>query len=165
MNNMRIMIIDDDQGHLTSLEDALSLNDYDVQAFLNPIEAVEVYKSENFDVVITDYKMPQMDGIQVLKAVKKFNPDAYVLIMTGFANKDNAIDAVNHGAYFFFRKPIDLRRVYSTLEKIENEIRERREELSLIAFAKEYKKLKGLLQSFDQIKNEISTLHGDKHEK
>ncbi len=165
MNNLRIMIVDDDQGHLESLKEALLLNDLQVSAFLNPIEAIEEYRKEHFDVVITDYKMPEMNGIDVLQTIRKINPEAYVLIMTGYANKDNAIEAVNNGAYFFFRKPLDLHIVYETLERINKEIRKRREELDMIAFAKEYKKLKGLLKSFDNLKKDIVSLHGDTHEK
>ncbi len=165
MNNLHIMIVDDDRDHLESLKEALTLNDFDVSTYENPVEAVEAYKVEPFDVVITDYKMPEMNGIEVLRAIRKHDPEAYVLIMTGYANKDNAIEAVNNGAYFFFRKPIELQLVIETLDQIEKEMRKRQEELNMIAFAKEYKKLKGLLQSFDDLKKDISSLHGETHEK
>ncbi len=165
MNNLRIMIIDDDQGHLESLKEALTLNDLQVTDFLNPVEAIEEYRRETYDVVITDYKMPEMSGIDVLRAIRQINPEAYVLIMTGYANKDNAIEAVNNGAYFFFRKPLDLQKVFETIEQIAGELHKRREELDMIAFAQEYKKLKGLLKSFDNLKKDISSLHGETHEK
>jgi len=156
---LRIILIDDDLAVLGSLSEALNLHGYPNRKFSDPQEAVELYKWEKFDVVITDIKMPEMNGIEVLKAVRKHNQDAAVIILTGYADTNNAITAVNEGAYAFFHKPPDLKSLLATLSKIEKELLEIQNkenvEVDLMRLYLEYKDLMNTFKSRQNTKDGI----------
>lgn len=143
--NLRVMIVDDEEIHLRSVDKALRLNNYKTLTYTSPETALAGYDPEKVDVVVTDFKMPQMTGIELLKALKKRNPEVYVVIMTGFADKDNAIDAVNNGAYFFFRKPIEIKEMLNVFDRIKKEMSAREKEKKLIQLAREYRKIQNIL--------------------
>ena len=69
--------------------------------------------------------MPEMNGIEVLQAVRAHDPLVYVILMTGYANVDIVIEAVNYGAYAFFRKPLNFHELMETVWKIEKELTNR----------------------------------------
>ena len=121
VNSLKIMLIDDEPEILDCLSAALALKGFPSEQFCNPKAAIETYMSEEFDVVISDFKMPEMNGIEVLKAVRKHDPNAYLIILTGYSDVDNAIAALNNGAYAFFRKPLDINELLQILYKIEEE--------------------------------------------
>jgi len=73
---LKIMIIDDDLNSLHSLSRALSLHGYSTDYFDDPFEALKSYNSSDYDVIATDYKMPGMDGLTLIKAIKGINPQA-----------------------------------------------------------------------------------------
>lgn len=104
---MKILMIDDDRDGLSYFGEWLNAHGHTTSQLSDPCEAVDLYRSERFDVVITDFKMPGMNGIDVLKAVKAHNPEACVIILTGYADLHNTIPALNHGAFAFFTKPLD----------------------------------------------------------
>ena len=114
---MKILIIDDDPLHLSSLETSLIVRNYQCRSFLSPGAAIEAYQSEPFDVIITAVKMLEITGEEVLKKVRRINPKAKVILITGF--DDVKIKAGERsGAYAFFRKPIVINDLIHTLEKI-----------------------------------------------
>jgi DNA-binding NtrC family response regulator len=104
-----ILIVDDEQMVLTSLESFLSLEtDYQVQTFLSPLEALEYAKENDIHLVISDYLMPDMDGISFLGQVRDLKPDVTRIILTGYADKENAIKAINEiGLFQYLEKPWD----------------------------------------------------------
>ena len=105
----RILIVDDEQMVLTSLESFLTLEtDYEVQAFLSPVEALEYARESDVHLVISDYLMPDMDGISFLGQVRDLKPDVTRIILTGYADKENAIKAINDvGLFQYIEKPWD----------------------------------------------------------
>ena len=119
---MKILLLEDDIACLESLERALQPTGFECVSFHDPVEALKAFKKESYDVVVTDIKMPVMNGIQVLKKVKKMNPETYVIILTGFADVNNAVEALNNDSYAFFRKPINLEGFLHVLTKIEMEL-------------------------------------------
>jgi len=125
--SLNIMLVDDDKGSLDALADALTISGFDVEPFMDPVKAIESYSAERYDVVVTDINMPEVSGIDLLDRVRRINPAACVIILTGFADIENAIAANNQGAYGFFRKPLDILRFLETLEKIEREQRQRKD--------------------------------------
>lgn len=150
---MNLMIIDDDSSILESLKRALKPSGHKCFSYQNPRRAVEAYQSGGFDAVLTDVRMPEMDGIEVLKAVRAINPRAYVIILTGYCDLETAIQAINNGAYAFFSKPLNLSDLIATLNKLEKnqtEIRRREEEHSELAV--EYSRLK---QAYSDLKSLI----------
>ena len=118
------MLIDDDMGVLESLGESLSSRGFSIKPFKNPKNAIEAYRSDKFDVVITDLKLPGINGFEVLRAVRARNPEAYVIILSSFDDPDNLEKAMNNGAYKFYRKPLlDMEDFVDTLYKIEQQMK------------------------------------------
>jgi len=146
------MIVDDELPILESLKMALRPTGYECTVFQNSREAVESYRHERYDVVITDFMMPEMNGIELLKAIKQIDPDAHVIILTGYADIENAIAAVNNGAHAFFRKPLDFRDFMQTLRKIEERLSgAKQKDIDKEVFIAEYEKLKVAFESLQSV--------------
>jgi DNA-binding NtrC family response regulator len=119
--DLNILLIDDDADILESLHTALEPAGYRCDKFTVPEKAVEACYQHQYDVVITDMKMPGLNGIEVLKMVRSFDRQAIVIFITAYGDRETAAAAVNHGAYAFFGKPVDFAELMETLEKIEKE--------------------------------------------
>ena len=104
-----IVIVDDEEMVLTSLNSFLNLEtEYTVKSFTNPLEALEFIKMNAVDLVVSDYLMPEMDGISFLGEVRKARPNVPRIILTGYADKENAIKAINEvGLFQYIEKPWD----------------------------------------------------------
>ena len=104
-----IVLVDDEEMVLTSLRSILALEtDYGVQTFTSAAEALEFINSQNVDLVLSDYLMPEMDGITFLAKVREIKPEIPRIILTGYADKENAIKAINEvGLYQYIEKPWD----------------------------------------------------------
>ena len=104
-----ILIVDDDDLVVSSLRGVFSLQtDYEIHEASDPIKALELVGRTPFDVVLSDFLMPQMNGIDFLKEVRRVQPDAVRLLLTGYADKENAIRAINEvGIYHYLEKPWD----------------------------------------------------------
>ncbi|UCE02436.1 MAG: sigma-54-dependent Fis family transcriptional regulator [Candidatus Latescibacterota bacterium] len=104
MPGEKILIVDDEQSMCQYLTIMLQKEGYDVTAVQRGVDALREAKSRRFDLVITDVKMREMDGIQVLSGLKAISPDLPVVIMTAYASQKSAIDAVNKGAFHYLIK-------------------------------------------------------------
>ena len=104
-----IVIVDDEEMVLTSLSSFLNLEtEYKVESFTNPEKALEYVKTSEVDIVLSDYLMPEMDGISFLHEVRKVKPNVPRIILTGYADKENAIKAINEvGLFQYIEKPWD----------------------------------------------------------
>jgi DNA-binding NtrC family response regulator len=102
-----IVLVDDEDMVVTSIRSFLALEtDYEVKGFTSPAEAIEFVQSHRVDVVISDYLMPEIDGISFLSRVKTIQPEATRILLTGYADKENAIKAINDvGLYQYIEKP------------------------------------------------------------
>lgn len=105
----RVMIVDDEEMILTSLRSLLELDtDYDVTTFTAAKEALESLSSNHVDLVISDHAMPDMTGIDFLGKVKEIDPNITRIILTGYADKESAIRAINEvGLFQYIEKPWD----------------------------------------------------------
>jgi response regulator RpfG family c-di-GMP phosphodiesterase len=114
----RVVIIDDEPMVLQSLRSFLTLEtDYDIETFDSPAAALEAAKLNPVDLIMTDYLMPGMNGIELLLAMKKIHPYATRVLLTGYADKENAIKAINEvGLYQYIEKPWDNEAVRLTIE-------------------------------------------------
>ncbi len=128
----KILIVDDDQGMREFMEIMLLQEGYDVTSIGEPLKAVDLCRKRDFDLIITDLKMPKINGIEFLKIIKDQSPDAIVILITAYASGETAINAMKEGAYDYVEKgqSIDeLKKVVrSALAKrgsIENEIPEK----------------------------------------
>jgi DNA-binding NtrC family response regulator len=104
-----VLIVDDEEMVLTSLKSFLTLEtDYEVLTYTSPKKALEEVKDRPIDLVIADYLMPEMNGLQFLKAIKETHPHATRILLTGYADKENAIKAINEvGLFQYVEKPWD----------------------------------------------------------
>ena len=100
----KILVVDDEQSMTQFLGIVLRKEGYQVTTVNSGREALDKIRMEPFDVVLSDIKMPGMDGIQVLQAIKKHDPNIPVVLMTAFASQQSAIDAVNLGAFQYLLK-------------------------------------------------------------
>jgi len=107
--NATIVIVDDEEMVLTSLSSFLTLEtSYTVKTFTSAREALAFIVEESIDLVVSDYLMPEMDGISFLAEVKKIRPEVPRIILTGYADKENAIKAINNvGLFQYIEKPWD----------------------------------------------------------
>jgi two-component system response regulator HydG len=104
MGHERVLVVEDEEGMREFLKILLGKERYEVAACECGKDAIEKFKEESFNVVITDVKMPGMNGIEVLSAIKEIDPQVPVIIMTGHASMETAIDAVNKGAFAYLLK-------------------------------------------------------------
>lgn len=102
-----IVIVDDEEMVLTSLVSFLKLEtDYTVKTFVSAQKALEYIANESIGLVISDYLMPEMDGITFLSKVREICPEVPRIILTGYADKENAIKAINDvGLFQYIEKP------------------------------------------------------------
>jgi DNA-binding NtrC family response regulator len=102
-----IVLVDDEEMVVTSIKSFLMLEtDYEVRGFTSPAEALEFLEKNRADVVVSDYLMPDIDGISFLAKVKHLQPEATRILLTGYADKENAIKAINDvGLYQYIEKP------------------------------------------------------------
>ena len=117
---MKVLIVEDEKIKRITLADALLKEGYDVMVSENPIEALNIFKEREFDVVITDIRLPQMDGLDFLKEIKTLKPDTTAIVMTAYATVDTAIKAMKLGAYDYITKPFSSEELILILERLKD---------------------------------------------
>ncbi|MDQ6967815.1 MAG: response regulator [Mariprofundaceae bacterium] len=108
MNGARLLIAEDDEALAALLEEYLSENGYDITLCHRGDDALEKINQEHFDIVLTDIVMPGADGLTVLAAANKDPITTLVVLMTGYSGIEDALHAVEQGAYDFVSKPFQL---------------------------------------------------------
>src|SRR5690348_8685320 len=104
----KILIVDDEPGVLLTTTAILQQEGYDVEPAATGTEAVEAIRQRHYDLVLTDLKMPGIDGLGVLAEVRKRSPLTVTVMMTGYGSVNSALDAVQLGAYEYLLKPIEV---------------------------------------------------------
>ena len=117
-NGRHILIVDDEPLVRRSLSELLTLSGYVVSAASNGREALDLLKSYTTDIIITDMKMPEMDGMHLLKQIKTDYPDIPVILITGYGSIENAVDAIKEGAYDYITKPIVDSEIKIVIERL-----------------------------------------------
>jgi len=103
----RVLIVDDEEEFVNALSKRLRIRDYDVTTSLSGEEALEKMKHYLFDVVILDVAMPGMSGIETLREIKKIKPLTEVIMLTGHATVESAIEGMKLGAFDYLLKPCE----------------------------------------------------------
>jgi len=116
--DFKICVIDDEEIIRITIKDELTDSGYDAYEFENPLVALNFIKKEKPEVILTDVKMPQLDGISLLKEVKKISPASQVIVMTAFGSIQDAVEAVKLGAFNYLTKPFKQVELNNTLEQI-----------------------------------------------
>jgi DNA-binding NtrC family response regulator len=114
----KILIVDDEPDMLRLLSMILrDKTSYEITTTNNPIEAIELAKKGGFDLVLSDLKMPGLDGIEIIEAVKKVDEDVPVIIITAFASVESASEAIQKGGFDFITKPFRKEQILFTIDK------------------------------------------------
>jgi signal transduction histidine kinase len=111
----KILVVEDEVGSRLTLCGILEDAGYEVTGVEKGTEALEVIRDGNFNVIITDIRLPDVGGMLVLELAKEVNPDVAVIMMTGYASIETAINAVNEGAYAYFVKPVNIDEMKTTI--------------------------------------------------
>jgi DNA-binding NtrC family response regulator len=104
----RLLLVDDEVGYLEVLSKRLAHRGYDVTTASSGAEAIRALRNWEFDLAVVDLKMEDMDGIEVLKVLKRMDPALHVIILTGHGSERAARDGIAHGAFDYLIKPIGL---------------------------------------------------------
>ena len=131
-NSAKILVVDDEKGMCESLRALLSKAGYKVKSEDRGEEALKTIEKNDFDLVITDIKMPRVSGMDILKAARGKNEDALVILMTAYASLESAITAVNQGAYDYLLKPIEFSDLKLTIQRALEKRRADREKADLV---------------------------------
>ena len=132
----RIMLIDNEAGLCRMMEAVLRDQGYQIKAYTNPVQAVADFTAGSFELVISDIKMPEMDGLEVLQHLRRRDPEIPVIMITAFATVEMSIQALRRGAYDMLTKPFEpdelIYRVKNALQHhaLLEENRELKEELT-----------------------------------
>ena len=112
-----ILLVDDESIVRNSLKDVLALNGYRVQTAENGKDGIDKLKGSDYDLVVTDLVMEPVNGLELLEAAQKLDPDSIVVLMTGYATVESAIDAIRKGAYDYLLKPFQIQNLLLTIQR------------------------------------------------
>ncbi|AXH14125.1 response regulator transcription factor [Malaciobacter mytili] len=115
LSNIHVLIVEDDEMTAYVIKQSLSFHCKKVDIANNGIEGFEMYESKKPDVVIADINMPEMNGLEMVKALHEISPHLPVIIMTSYDNSENMLESINQGAYSYLRKPIKIEELQTAL--------------------------------------------------
>jgi len=122
MESMKILVVDDEAPIRDMIRKGLSqMGGYHVEVAQNGVEAIEKLEKDVFDLVLTDLKMPEMDGLELLKTIKGTRPEVMVILVTAFGSIETAVEAMKIGANDYITKPIDLNELLIHVSKAQKE--------------------------------------------
>ena len=117
MNSAKILVVDDERIICAGCEKILGEAGYQVKTTLSARKALEMLKEESFDIVITDIKMPELSGIELLEIVRKEYPEITVIVITGYSTVETAVEAMKLGAFDYLPKPFTSDQVILVIKK------------------------------------------------
>ncbi len=115
---INILIVEDDANQRTILTGFLRKQNYSVEDTGKPAEALSIIKEKRVDVVLSDLRMPDMDGYELLKEIKKINPEISVILLTAFGSVETAVESMKEGAYDFLTKPVNLDHLVKKISQV-----------------------------------------------
>ncbi len=127
----KLLIVDDEKVAMKNLEHVMKKEGYAVTASQSGTNALTLLEKQPFDVVLTDLRMEKVDGMQILKRCRESHPDTEVILVTGYATLENAVEAMKHGAFYYIAKPYRLEEVRKVVAEALEKIRLKRENRSL----------------------------------
>lgn len=127
MSSLKILVADDEPLIRNFIRETLTRKNFDVSVAENGEEAIRLFEKEDFDVVFSDMKMPKKSGMDVLIKAKKLSKPPLVILMTAFGSIENAVEAMQKGAFTYLIKPFSLESIESVMEKVIDHLRLRKE--------------------------------------
>ncbi|MFO7716707.1 response regulator [Desulfosarcina sp.] len=117
----RVLLVDDETEFLEVMAERMRARDMEVTTSTSATEALALIATESYDAVIMDFMMPEMDGIQALKAIKANRPEMQIILLTGHATVTKGVEAMKAGAMDFVEKPADLDALSDKIKKAHNQ--------------------------------------------
>jgi len=131
MSKARLLIVDDEKVALRNLEHVMKKEGYEVTATQSGANALAHLEKQDFDIVLTDLRMEKVDGMQILQKCRSNHPDTEVILITGYATLESAVEAMKHGAFYYIAKPYRLDEVRKVVAEALEKVRLRRENQAL----------------------------------
>jgi len=116
-NKIKLLLVDDEPEFLKTVSERLALNDFDVVAVSNGGEAITSAEKGFFDVAVVDFQMPGMDGTQVLKALKERHKYLEIIMLTGHATINSAVECTKLGAFKYLEKPYNFEKLVEVIQE------------------------------------------------
>lgn len=117
MSQTKILVVDDEVEFASALSERLQLRDYDVKVASNALEALAAIHKDRPDVVLLDLRIPGMDGIEILKTIKQYDPTIEVIMLTGHGDKESVEEGMKGGVFEYIMKPIDISELTSKIDR------------------------------------------------
>jgi two-component system response regulator HydG len=114
---LRVLIIDDEEFHAETLAESLQRVGYECVVASTGARGAKRIGQEDWDVILTDLKMPDLDGLAILRKAKQELPEAEVVVITGHGDVKTAVEAMKAGAAHFLEKPVNLQELRATVDK------------------------------------------------
>jgi len=162
MREFEILFVDDDRTILSLVEEYLTAFDYRINVVDNGLKALELIKEKEFDVVFTDFKMPDIDGLELLTVIKEYRPATEVIMVTGHGTMESAIQAMKFGSYDYIQKPFKLDVLRILIDKIIEAKKLKQENVVLKTRLKErhrYDQLVGISLKMREIYEQIDRMN------
>lgn len=118
MDDYRILFVDDDKDILMMVEQYLQMQGYDITTVDSGLKALDLIREQEVHIIFTDYKMPEFNGLELLAAVKQYNPIIEVIIVTGYGSMESAVQAMKFGCYDYLQKPFKLDHLKLIIDRI-----------------------------------------------
>jgi two-component system NtrC family response regulator len=119
MEHMSILVVEDEEAQRSLLQGLLTKEGFETRAAADGKAALDAFRSDTFEVVLLDYKLPDTDGLTLLKTFKEMNPEVEIIMITAFGSIENAVGALKAGAFEYLTKPIDLDDLLFKIKKVE----------------------------------------------
>jgi DNA-binding NtrC family response regulator len=163
MNVADILFVDDDRAILEIVREYLAEIGYHVDVVDNGLAALERIKEKPYHIVFTDIKMPDIDGLELLSAIKEYRPETEVIIVTGHGSMESAIQAMKYGSYDYLQKPFKLNVLKIIIDRILDEKKLKQEKIVLKTRVKDrhrYDALVGVSLRMQEIYDTIERMRG-----
>lgn len=165
LDALKILIVDDEKMSRETLREFLSYLTHTIQIAQDGQEAIDLIHKEEFDLIVTDLKMPKADGLKVLEEAKSIHPGIQVIIVTGFASLETALEAIKKGAYDYITKPFKLEEMEVVVRNAAEKIKLTREnKLLMEQLEKAHSTLRGLRKKQKDIKSQFDQIEGQVEE-
>ena len=155
---VRVLVVDDDEAHAQAVASSLESINCDCTVATSGERGVGLIEGESYDVVVTDLRMGEVDGLSILRRAKEELPDAEVIVLTGHGSINSAVTAMQHGAYTYLTKPLDINELRTSVEKASARLRLIRRNAELNRRLDERFGFEGVIGSSSQMQKIVETL-------
>ncbi|MHC4267619.1 MAG: helix-turn-helix domain-containing protein [Planctomycetota bacterium] len=115
--NINILVIDDDKDICESIKKLLTIDGFNVKTITRPLHTLRELKKQTYHLIILDLRMPEINGEELLREIRKVNPDISVIILTAFPSVDSAVQALQSQVFDYVKKPFNINDLRATIKK------------------------------------------------